>query len=156
MNRTALQIGMVAFAALLGACTTTGTGTGETRGGGPGVRFNWTEEGPVKGQMTATFADGRTYVGKMFQITSDTQVDDVAPLWVGWYQPWDDWPYWGYGPQFITHYSGKVIANLRDPNGNHMRCNFRLVDPSRGMAGGGAGKCQLGDGHTIDADFPAA
>ncbi len=119
------------------------------------MRFDWTAEGPVKGQISATFADGKSYAGRLFQITSDTRVDDVSPLWVGWHRRWGGWPYWDAGPQFITHYSGRVMANLSDPNGDHMRCNFRLVSPARGMAGGGEGKCQLSDGRTIDAMFPA-
>jgi len=157
MNRRLLQTGVVVLATLLaGACTTTGTGTGETRGGGPGVRFDWTAESAVKGQISATFADGKSYAGNLFQITTETRVDEVAPLWVGWYSPWGEWPYWDGGPEFIKHYTGRVVANLKDPGGSHMRCNFRLVDPSRGMVGGGEGKCQLSNGHTIDATFPAA
>ena len=155
----AWRMSAVALVALLGAaCTTMGTGTGEPRGGGPGVRFDWTAEGAVQGQMTATFADGKSYSGRLFQITSNTQVDDVGPLWSGWRgrRGYGGWGYWDAGPEFITHYSGRVVANLSDPDGDHMRCNFRLVQPSRGMAGGGEGKCQLGDGHTIDATFPKA
>ena len=158
MTPRAWQVGVVVLAALLGtACTTMGTGVGETRGGGPGVRFDWKADGAVKGQMTATFADGKSYAGQLFQITSDTRVDDVGPLWTGWRgRRWGGWGYWDAGPEFITHYSGRVVANLTDPSGAHMRCNFQLIQPARGMAGGGEGKCQLGDGHTIDATFPAA
>ena len=157
MNRRYLQAGAVVLATLLAsACTTMGTGTGETRGGGPGVRFDWKAESATKGQITATFSSGKSYSGSLFQITSNTTVDDVGPMWIGWRGRWGGWPYWDSGPEFITHYSGRVVANLKDPDGEGMRCNFRLVDPSRGMAGGGEGKCQLSDGHTIDATFPAA
>lgn len=157
MNVRSWQVSAIALIALLGAActTTTGMGTGETRGGGPGVRFDWKAEDAVKGQITATFADGKTYAGQLFQITSDTRVDDVAPLWAGWRRGWGGWDYWG-GPQFVTHYSGRVVANLSDPDGDHMRCNFRLIAPSVGMSGGGEGKCQLSNGHTIDATFPSA
>jgi hypothetical protein len=157
MNVRSWQVGAVVVAALLGAaCATTGSGIGETRGGGPGVRFDWKENNAVNGEITATFSDGKLYSGQLFQITSDTRVDDVAPLWVGWHRGWAGWNYWDAGPQFITHYSGRVLANLSDPDGDHMRCNFRLVHPSSGMSGGGQGKCQLSNGHTIDASFPAA
>jgi len=157
MSRRMWQFGIVVFAALLGAaCTTMGSGTGETRGGGPGVRFSWTAEDAVKGEMTATFDSGEAYAGKLFQITSDTRVDDVAPLWIGWRGRRGGWSNWDDGPEFITHYSGRVLANLSNADGDHMRCNFRLIRPASGMQGGGEGKCQLKDGRTIDATFPAA
>src|SRR6185295_489939 len=109
MNRRYLQAGALVLATLLGsACTTMGTGTGETRGGGPGVRFDWKAEGATKGHITATFANGKTYSGMLFQITSDTTVDDVGPMWSGWGGRFGGrfggWAYWDAGPQFITHY----------------------------------------------------
>ena len=158
MSRRAWQSGVVMLAALAAtACTTMGSGTGETRGGGPEVHFDWKADGPIKGDMTAFVDGGGTYKGKLFQITSDTRVDDLGPLWAGWRGwGWGAWPFWDAGPEFITHYSGRVVANLTDPDGDHMRCNFRLIHPSAGMAGGGQGKCQLSDGRTIDATFPAA
>jgi hypothetical protein len=149
-------------AALLGAaCTTMGTGLGETRGGGPGVRFSWTAQDAVKGQMTATFDSGESYTGTLFQITDDTRADDIGPLWSGWGgrrggRFGGGWGYWNEGPEFITHYSGRVLANLTNASGEHMRCNFRLIRPASGMAGGGQGKCQLSEGREIDATFPSA
>ena len=157
MNRGYLKLGFVALATLLGgACTTMGTGTGDTRGGGPGVRFDWQAESATRGHITATFTNGKSYSGMLFQITSDTTVDDTGPMWAGWGGRWGGWPYWDSGPEFSTHYSGRVVANLKNQDGEGMRCNFRLIDPSRGMVGGGQGKCQLSNGHTIDATFPAA
>jgi hypothetical protein len=159
MNLKSLRVGILTVATLMSAaCATTGTGVGQTVGGGPGVRFDWTAQDAVKGQMTATFADGKSYTGQLFQITSDTRVDEMGPLWTGWHG-WRrgfGFDYWNAGPEFVKHYSGRVVANLSNPNGDHMRCNFRLVRPGEGMAGGGAGKCQLSDGQTIDATFPAA
>jgi hypothetical protein len=55
--------------------------------------------------------------------------------------------------QFITHYSGKVVATLDAPGNQRMRCRFHLVEPSRGMGGGGEGECQLSDGRLVRAVF---
>ncbi len=158
MSRKLWQSGGILLTALLGAaCTTMGSGVGETSGGGPGVNFSWRAENAIKGQMTATLSTGEAYMGNLFQITSDTRVDQVGPLWEGWRgrRGWGGWGYWDAGPEFVTHYTGRVLANLSSPNGDHMRCNFRLIEPDRGMAGGGEGQCQLTAGQTIDATFPA-
>ncbi|MEA3003178.1 MAG: hypothetical protein QOH81_1966 [Sphingomonadales bacterium] len=53
----------------------------------------------------------------------------------------------------MTHYTGRVPANLEGPGGR-MRCRFTLMRPSVGMAGGGQRRCQLPNGTIIDADFP--
>jgi hypothetical protein len=109
--------------------------------------------------MNAVLTGGKAYSGPYFEITSDTAVDSLGPLWSGWGPGfrhrgyWDDW---AGGPEFVTNYSGQVVANLGAPNGEHMRCKFRLVHPSNGMAGGGQGQCQMPDGKTIDATFPVA
>jgi hypothetical protein len=108
--------------------------------------------------MTATESDGKTYTGQFFQITSDTTVDTLGPLWAGWGPGWrrGGWYDWNAGPEFVTHYSGRVVANLATPDGTHMRCKFQLVHPSDGMAGGGRGECQMPGGNSIDATFPHA
>lgn len=60
------------------------------------------------------------------------------------------------GPQFLTHYTGRVVANLANADGAHMRCRFRLIDPAEGVAGGGSGACELSNGSPIHAQFPSA
>ena len=55
--------------------------------------------------------------------------------------------------QFITQYSGKVMANLSNPGGKQMRCRFYLMEPASGMSGGGQGECQLSGRRTIYASF---
>jgi hypothetical protein len=149
--------GVFALALAAAACTTTGAGTGTTRGDDKPVNFSWTSDNPVSGTMTATLANGESFTGKFFQVTSDTQVDRLSPLWIGW-RSHRDWPFWGIdaGPDFVKHYSGRVLANLEGPSGEHMRCSFRLIEPANGMTGGGTGRCQAPSGQTVDATFPAA
>ena len=149
------------FATIAAGCTTMGTGTGSTPSGGSPTVFSWESADGVTGTMSATMSGGQTYSGQYFQITKDTTVDSIAPLWVGGWGGWGGRGGWGWGgwgadpsPDFITHYSGRVVANLAQPSGAHMRCQFRLAIPDEGMNGGGLGQCQLPDGTTIDANFP--
>jgi len=164
MSSNAVRVAAAtAVAALTGACTTTGMLSGElARRGQPDepVLMSWkSSDGGISGTMVATLPDA-TYTGRFFQITQQTQRQFVAPLWVGWREGWPDWPYWGwgaYGPyewtQFVTHYSGKVLANLHSASGKRMRCRFHLAHPAQGMAGGGDGECQLQDGGIVHARF---
>jgi hypothetical protein len=138
---------------VLTACTTMGTGIGSSPTGNVRAVLAWKGTDRA-GTMTAMLSTGETYAGMYFQITHETRVDDLGPLWVGWVRPWPGWPYWDPGPQFITTYSGRVLANLEGPNGMHMRCQFQLIRPTAGMAGGGEGQCQLPNAVTIDAMFP--
>jgi hypothetical protein len=148
-------------ALLLGGCTTNGMGGGELFAKGPPqepVLFSWqSKDGGLSGDMVATLSNA-TYQGPFFQITNQTDRLTLLPLWLGWAQGWPDWPYWGYGAfgpydvtQFIARYTGKVVANLQTPAGRMMRCRLHLVNPSRGMAGGG--ECQVEGGGTIHAKF---
>jgi hypothetical protein len=153
----------VAATLLLGACTTMGTGGGDLRlsgGGEAPVLLSWKSgDGGIDGTMQVMLPEG-TYKGRFFQITQQTQREAIAPLWAGWHEGWYGWPYWGYGAygpygvdQFITRYSGKVVANLADASGRHLRCRLHLVAPARGMAGGGEGECQRTGGGTVHARF---
>lgn len=148
-------------ALLASACTMTGTGIGNSRVAGASAMFSWSARGPQTGTMTAVLADGRSYAGPFFQITRETRVDDLGPLWTGW-EPMGrgrfyrggrgGWRSWGPSQQFIIEYSGKVLANLAGPGGP-MRCRFTLMRPSSGMSGGGIGQCQLSDRTRIQATF---
>jgi hypothetical protein len=149
---------LLLLVALAAGCTTMGIGSGSTPSGTDPVRFSWVSSDPVSGTMDATLSDGKTYTGQFFQITKDTTVDSIGPLWSGWHSRWGGWSHWDSVPStgFVKEYSGRVVANLGGASGDHMRCNFRLVRPSEGMSGGGRGQCQLPDGNSIGATFPKA
>lgn len=151
------RVWLVVLPLLLAACQTAGTGSGSVRGGKKPVAFTWQSTDSVSGDITATFGDGRVFKGTYFQITRDTRVDRLDPLWYGWDRRHRAWRYWTRdpGPEFIKTYSGRVLANLHADDGDHMRCRFTLISPSRGMAGGGEGRCQLSESGTeINAEFP--
>ena len=158
MMTTRFKVTLSLLAALAAGCTTMGTGFGSTVSGASPVKFTWTSSDPVSGTMDATSSGGKTYHGRFFQITEETKVDSVWPLWYAGDTGWGGWDGWDAAPSpgFITRYSGRVLANLGAPGGEHMRCSFQLVHPADGMAGGGRGECRMPDGRTIDATFPAA
>lgn len=154
---------VAAASAVLAACATSGMGGGELARKGNAdepVLFSWkSSDGGISGSMVATLPDA-TYQGRFFQITEQTRRQVISPLWDGWDEGWRDWPYWVYGAsgpydltQFITRYSGKVVANLQTDAGKRMRCRLHLVAPGRGMAGGGEGECQIQGGGLVHAKF---
>ena len=150
-----LAVGLPLLAALAAGCATSGVGSGATVSGEDPVNFTWNGTGRTSGTMSATLPDGSSYNGHFFQITDETTVDSIRPLWYGWYSGWARGPYWDSPtPDFITHYSGSVVANLAAPDGTHIRCNFELAHPRDGMSGGGSGQCEMPNGNTIDATFP--
>ncbi|MFZ1906346.1 MAG: hypothetical protein WAU56_13260 [Steroidobacteraceae bacterium] len=152
---------LLLYTAILG-CKSTGEGMGQSPTGDIKATFTWEETGPTKGTLKATVIqlDGmqQQYQGTFYQITKDTQMETIAPLWSPWWPAWGGWAYWGPEPtdSFITQYTGHVVANLASPDGKHMRCHFRLLRSSEGMKGGGEGECQLPSGQTIKADFAPA
>lgn len=164
-TRTRIRLAAAAVMALstLAACTSMGMGGGElTRRGQPDepVLFSWkSNDGGISGAIVGTLPDA-TYQGRFFQITRQSRREVVAPLWDGWPEGWSDWPFPGGdrdGPyewtQFVTRYTGKVLANLQTDAGKRMRCRLQLAKPAQGMAGGGAGECKLEDGAIIHARF---
>lgn len=156
-NKLPLAAPLLAALALAG-CTTSGTGVGTTTSGAAAATFTWSADSSRHGTMTAVLSAGGTYTGEFFQITSDTTVNSLGPMWVGWGGRrgwgggWGGWGGWGPSDSFVTEYSGKVVANLQGPSG-FMRCRFDLIRPSSGMSGGGQGRCQLPDSKIIEAQF---
>lgn len=147
----------------LAACQTLpgeGYGTASTPSGSTRAEMTWQSNGTHNGIMSAELSNGDRFQGQYFQITRNTRVDTLDPLWYGWggpwRRPWRGWGYWGPETNFVTTYSGRVVANLEGANGTHMRCRFNLRRPTSGMAGGGIGTCQLPNGQRIDATFPPA
>ena len=165
MKTTRLCATLVPLVLALTGCTTTGIGGGQLSGQGVQenpVAFSWTStDGGISGTMTAALPDGAIFQGRFFQITQQTRAEVLNPLWMHWHNGWNDWPYWD-GPyaqpfpttQFITYYSGKVVATLESPDQQYMRCRFHLVGPTQGMSGGGEGECQLSQGRVVRAVFP--
>jgi hypothetical protein len=158
MKHPTAKLGLPLLVVLATGCTTMGTGFGSTASGTDPVNFSWKSSDGLSGTISATAPNGISYAGQFFQITSDTTVDNLGPLWTGWGPGWrrGGWDYWDAEPEFVTHHTGKVVANLSASDGKHLRCTFQLALPSDGMAGGGTGQCQMPDGKTIDTSFPAA
>ena len=156
MTAIKMKLAVLPLAVLVVAgCTTSGTGTGTSSTAGASATFTWTADSSSHGTMTAALNNGAAYQGQFFQITHETTVNQLDPLWIGWggRGGWRGWDAWGPDEAFMTQYTGKVVANLSGPGGN-MRCRFNLIHPSSGMAGGGEGRCQLPDGTIINAQFP--
>src|SRR5882672_11246775 len=110
MTHRTVKLGLPLLLALAAGCTTMGTGFGSTASGADPVSFSWKSSDSVSGTMSATLADGKTYSGQFFQITKDTTVNSVQPLWSGWSPGWGmwggGWENWGAAPStsFVTHY----------------------------------------------------
>ena len=146
---------LVSCGLLLAGCATTGTGYGDVqKGGKEPVSFRWNStDGGISGTMSASLSPERSFSGQFLQMTTETHVEAMDHMWDGWAPGWGPG---GPGPAngFVRSYSGRVVANLSDATGEHMRCRFRLADPPSGMSGGGSGECQVAGGEKIDATFP--
>ena len=149
------------LAILVAGCSIAGPGFASTVASASPIASPTTITNSPSGTMTATLADGTTYSGSYFQITEETTLDNIEPLWDRWNAGWagsGGWGYWNAAPSadFIKQYTGWVVANLATPSGARARCKFHLVHPAEGIAGGGIGQCQSPDGITVDATFPSA
>lgn len=163
LRRTPVLLALAALLLGLAGCTSTGTGAGHVSNPGSAdepVAFAWSStDGAISGVLRASSA-GAKFQGRFFQITQQTRSELLQPLWTYWGSGWQDWPYRGrrylapvHATQFVTHYSGMVVASLEAGGDLRMRCRFHLVDPARGMSGGGEGECQRSDGRLVHAVF---
>jgi hypothetical protein len=158
VKRATLWTVLAGAGVVLGACTSMGGGSGYSAPGNKAVSFSWkSDDGSgSSGRMSATLADGTIFSGDYVEITRQAASPDVEPEWNRWDRGVSDLATEEEMPTFgaSTLYTGRVLANLRDADGQRMRCRFHLNIPSQGMAGGGQGKCDLKNGESIDAVFP--
>ena len=166
MNRIETTVAAACLAtatSILAGCSTSGTAEGALIPAQPpfatderqpvagldsaDVVFSWESStlNPLRGDINTTLPDGRTFSGTYFQVTQTVSERDFGPMWEGW------GPYWGYDDfdGYVVFYSGRVVANLKSPDGERMRCQFVLAEPTDGLAGGGEGSCLLHDGTRI-------
>jgi hypothetical protein len=144
MKHSKTRPALLLLAVLAAGCTTTGTGFGSNASGANPINVSWKSSDRVSGAMDATMADGTIYTGQYFQVTADATLERLdSGLGFG---PWG-------GTGSGTLYSGQVVADLSSPAGARMRCTFRLIHPSAGMAGGGGGLCQTPTGNIIDVNL---
>jgi len=83
MIHPTVKLGLPLLLALARAVHDDGTGFGSTASARTG-QLQWKSSDSVSGSMNATLSDGQTFTGQFFQITSDTTVDNLGPLWAGW------------------------------------------------------------------------
>jgi hypothetical protein len=114
--------------------------------------FSWQSgSNASQGSIAASSSDGRTFTGTFLQPTRAMTINDYGPYWSAWAGGWGGAGPWYNGAEadFITTYSGHVLASLTGNDGTRMRCTFMLRDPSNGMAGGGEGDCQLSNNEKV-------
>jgi hypothetical protein len=148
---------------IAGCASISGMGGGEigTADAAQPALFSWTsDDGGRTGEMVATLPEA-TYRGPFVQISDGVQRAALPPLWDGWAVGWSDWagaagqvPLGPYDiEQFVTRYSGKVVANLQSRRGGLLRCRLELAAPRRGLSGGAKGQCQRPGEAAFDVEF---
>jgi len=144
-------IPLLALCLMAAGCTTTGDRWGDAPASGNAINLTWTSrDGGITGTLTARTADGRSFSGPFLEMSRLS----VAPYWYGGdFYAWED----GFASSnpFRTDHSGDVVADLADSRGLHMNCRLRLLVPARGVSGGGAGECRVGDEAPMAARFAA-
>lgn len=140
-----LALAAIAVTAI-GACAT------QPAASSPVARWASTDGGGT-GTMTLRTDGGAEYSGPFLQMNGKLKSDSLEPMWQGWFRGWDDWKYGDEGypaDVYSGMYFGKVIANLKGPDAQMLRCRFRVNDRAVGIASGGDGECQFRQGRTIN------
>ncbi|UJR87201.1 hypothetical protein [Sandaracinus amylolyticus] len=146
----------IILAAALVGCGTTGVGDGVLeRDGKPeeggDVAFTWrADPNATEGSIHAVLPDGRAFDGRFMQVHSSVVREDLGPYWSSWAAPSYSEGTTYHDASFDRVYSGRMVAQLRGPEGQRMRCVFQLARPEEGPEAGGAGRCQLSTGERIE------
>lgn len=127
------------------------------------VLFTWESlDESYAGRIAATLPDGERFKGRFHEIVTTIPIARYDDFYGWWYAgPWVGpswrwggvWPYYDSVEEFVSHYTGTVVARLTGSRGHQMRCHFELDDRYGGMKAGGKGECQLSTGERITAKF---
>lgn len=136
---------------LLGACATTGVGTGAlepSRSGRPEtVDFAWrAEPSAVRGTIEASLPSGERFRGSWIRLDARTDPSSLTAYYRAFEGGWMGLS----APAFARAYEGDLVALLTGPGDERMRCHFALAHPEEGPAAGSRGSCELSDGHTVE------
>ena len=144
---------IVLAGALVVACTTTGSMTGQLSSPGAPTRpvtltYDIDRSGE-SGYLSLTLPGGESFNGPFARIGSAAAVApglDIDVSVVDWGEGADTWT-------FGATDSDKVVALLQGNQGHKVRCRFTLLYPAGGLSSGGSGECQVNTGETIDVRF---
>ena len=88
-------------------CKSMGSGTGTSNTGDVHAQFTWQQSEATSGTLTAivSYPGGsqETYSGKFYQITRNSTVESLGPLWYPWHPGWGGWGYWGAEPDSASY-----------------------------------------------------
>jgi hypothetical protein len=148
-----LRARIVLISALVAACASTGSMTGEiSNPGGPPqhvtLRYVANRSGDG-GYLSLTLPNGESFNGPYGRVGSAAAVGpglDIDFSVIDWGQTADKWT---FGPED----SNKVVALLQGARGSKIRCRFTLLYAAGGMGAGGSGECQASTGEKIDVSF---
>lgn len=117
------------------------------------AQFQWQADDrrAHSGTIVASFGD-RTLRGTFQQLRPMDETNVHR-----WYGVWDGIGHRGEDPpwperardSFASRYTEKLSATLEGSGGATMICAFAVEKPSRGLAGGARGRCQIDDGTIV-------